>query len=186
MYLDTTGRGKGSAWESGCRVPVAIRGPAIAAGAQKDAPVHVADLYATILSLAGVALPEQVKDSVNNWVDSDSRSLTPILFRGAEDTGRNPNTGYLLTETNTTAFGTRFLAARNATYKVLCPYSLSNLSNCDFYDLIDDPLEHNTPLAKPTSCPVTTCNGHPCTEADPEWHFCQLWEVLNTYSILAP
>jgi arylsulfatase A-like enzyme len=186
MYLDTTGRGKGSAWESGCRVPMAIRGPSIAAGAQKDAPVHVADLYATILSLAGVTVPTEVKDSSGATTALDSKSLTPMLFGTAEDTGRDPNEGYLLTETNTTTFGTRFLAARNAKYKVLCPYSLSNMSNCDFYDLIADPLEHNAALAKPASCPVTTCNGHPCTTADPEWHFCQLWGVLNTYSILAP
>jgi arylsulfatase A-like enzyme len=186
MYLDTTGRGKGSAWESGCRVPMAIRGPGIGAGAQKEAPVHVADLYATILTLAGITPPTQVKDSSGATTALDSKSLTPILFGSAQDTGRDPNESYLLTETNTTSFGTRFLGARNATYKVLCPYSLTSMSNCDFYNMIADPLEHNTPLTKPISCPVTTCSGHPCTTADPEWHFCRLWEVLNTYSILAP
>ena len=184
MYLDTTGRGKGSAWESGCRVPLAIRGPGIAAGAQKSAPVHLADLSATILMLAGLTPPAQNYDSTGALVESDSKSLTPMLFGSANDTGRDPNTGYLLTETNTTSFGTRFLGARNATYKVLCPYSLSDMNNCDFYNLIADPLEHNTPLTKPGACPVTTCSGHPCTTADPEWHFCWLWEVLNTYSIL--
>jgi len=196
MYLDTTGRGKGSAWESGCRVAMAIRGPGIAAGPQKEAPVHLADLYATILELAGVPLPGDppdppgtVRDSAGAKTSLDSKSLAPILFGSANDTGRDPNTGYLLTETNTTSFGTRFLGARNATYKVLCPYSLS-MSSCDFYNLIEDPLEHNGPITehKPSSCPATCYdedeNPYPCTTADPEWHFCRLWEVLNTYSIL--
>jgi arylsulfatase A-like enzyme len=181
MYLDTTGRGKGSAWESGCRVPMAIRGPGIGAGAQKETPVHVADLHATILTLAGVTPPTQVKDSTGASTALDSKSLTPMLFGTAEDTGRDPNEGYLLTETNTTSFGTRFLGARNATYKLLCPYSLSNMSSCDFYKLIDDPLEHNTPLTKPTNCTNYRDNWN---TGDPEWHCCRLWEVLNTYSIL--
>jgi arylsulfatase A-like enzyme len=183
LYLDTTGRGKGSAWESGCRVPMAIRGPGIAAGAQKSAPVHVADLSATILTLAGLTPPAKNYDSTGAQVDSDSKSLTPMLFGTAEDSGRDPNEGYLLTETGTTYFGTRFLGARNATYKVLCPYSLGNMSNCDFYSLIDDPLEHNTALAKPSSCTNYRSNW---STTDPQWHFCRLWEVLNTYSILSP
>jgi arylsulfatase A-like enzyme len=183
MYLDTSGRGKGSTWESGCRVSMAIRGPGIAAGAQKSAPVHVADLSATILTLAGLQPPAQNYNSTGALVESDSKSLTPILFGSANDTGRDPNEGYLLTETNTTSFGTRFLGARNATYKVLCPYSLSSMSSCDFYNLIEDPLEHNSPLAKPSSCANYRNNW---STADPEWHFCRLWEVLNTSSILAP
>jgi arylsulfatase A-like enzyme len=181
LYLDKTGRGKGSAWESGCRVPMAIRGPGIAAGAQKSAPVHVADLSATILMLAGLTPPAKNFDSEGHEVDSDSKSLTQILFGTANDTGRDPNEDYLLTETATAMFGTRFLGARNATYKVLCPYSLSSMSICDFYNLIDDPLEHNTALTKPTSCANYRSNY---TTINPEWHFCRLWEVLNTYSIL--
>jgi arylsulfatase A-like enzyme len=184
MYLDITGRGKGSSWESGCRVPLAIRGPGIAAGAQKTAPVHVADLSATILTLAGLTPPAKNYDNTGAEVDSDSRTLTPMLFSNAEDTGRDPNEGYLLTETNTTFAGkNRYLGARNATYKVLCPNSLSSMSNCDFYNLITDPLEHNTALTKPTSC-ANYRNNY--TTSNQEWHFCRLWEVLNTYSILAP
>jgi arylsulfatase A-like enzyme len=183
MYLDKTNRGKGSAWESGCRVPMAVRGPGIGAGAQKEAPVHVADLYATILTLAGVEVPAMVKDSAGNPVALDSMSLAPILLGSSEDTGRDPNEDYLLTETNTTSFGNRFLGARNATYKLLCPYSLSSMSACDFYSLIADPLEHNTALAKPGSC---TNYRNNYTTSDPEWHCCHLWEVLTTYSILAP
>jgi arylsulfatase A-like enzyme len=184
MYLDVTGRGKGSSWESGCRVPLAIRGPGIAAGAQKTAPVHLADLSATILTLAGLTSPTQNYDSTGAVVDSDSKSLTPILFGFAEDTGRDPHEGYLLTETNTTFSGkNRYLGARNATYKVLCLNSLGSMSNCDFYNLINDPLEHNTALAKPSSCTNYRSNW---STSNPEWHFCRLWEVLNTYSILAP
>ncbi len=57
MYITKTGRGKGTPYESGCRVPMAIRGPNIAAGQQKGTFVHLADLSATILTLAGIEPP---------------------------------------------------------------------------------------------------------------------------------
>jgi arylsulfatase A-like enzyme len=173
-----SGRGKSTPYESGCRVPMAIRGPGIAAGAQKDAPVHVADLFSTILTLAGLQPPETVPDSTGSNTTPDSKSLTPILFGSATDTGRDPNTGYLLTEVGQPLK----VGARNATYKVICSTNATNLANCTFYNLITDPLEV-TPLVKPGSCPAT-CTPSPCTTANPEWHFCQLRQVMLDYSIL--
>ena len=91
MYITKTGRGKGTPFESGCRVPMAIRGPNIAAGQQRSTFVHLADLSATILTLAGLEPPETNKDNNNNTVDSDSRSLTPILFGAATTSSRDPD-----------------------------------------------------------------------------------------------
>jgi arylsulfatase A-like enzyme len=179
MYITKTGRGKGSAWESGCRVPMAIRGPNIAAGGQNDAPVHLADLFATILTMAGVTPPAQNYDNTGAPVNSDSKSLTPILFGSANDTDRDPNAGYLLTETNTMSFGTRWVGARNATYKVLCNLTKSS---CDFYNLIANPLEEGTGLTKPANC--TNYTNGTWTPANQEWHYCRLMEVINTYSII--
>lgn len=180
LYLTTTGRGKGSSWEGGCRVPMAIRGPNIAAGSQKSAPVHTADLFATILTLAGETPPATNFNNTGAVVPSDSVSLTPMLFGSAQDTGRDPNSGYLLTETNVTSFGSMHVAARNATYKVLCNTSIS-VSGCSFFNLLTDPLEQ-TALAKPSGCANYT-NGT-WTAANQEWHFCRLLDVIVTYGIL--
>jgi arylsulfatase A-like enzyme len=174
MYITKTGRGKGTPYESGCRVPMAIRGPNIAAGQQKGTFVHLADLSATILTLAGLEPPETNKDNNNNTVDSDSVSLSPILF-GDESASRDPNEGYLLTETNP---GIKRVGARNATYKVICLNNTSS-SNCTLYNLITDPLEEY-PLSKPGSCTNYTTNY---TTADSEWHYCRLVEVMNADSI---
>jgi hypothetical protein len=86
---------------------------------------------------------------------------------------RDPNEGYLLTETN---YGGNKVGARNATYKVVCTTSTSN---CTFYNLVDDPLEEY-PLSKPTSCSSYRTTY---TTLNPEWHYCRLIEVVTNYSI---
>ena len=174
MYITKIGRGKGTPYESGCRVPMAIRGPNIAADQQKSTFVHLADLSATILTLAELEPPATNKDNDNNTVDSDSRSLTPILFGAAATSSRDPDEGYLLTETNP---GTKRVGARNATYKVICT---TNTSNCAFYNLVADPLEES-PLTPPVNC-LNYTNGT-WTPANRQWHYCRLIEVVNTYSI---
>jgi arylsulfatase A-like enzyme len=175
MYITKAGRGKGTPYESGCRVPMVIRGPNIAAGQQKSKFVHLADLSATILTLAGLEPPATNISSTGATVDSDSRSLTPILFGSATASSRDPNEGYLLTETDP---GTKRVGARNATYKVICNGNTSN-TNCTFYNLIDDPLEES-PLSKPGSC---ADYNNTWTPTNWQWHYCRLIEVIATYSI---
>jgi hypothetical protein len=173
MYITRKGRGKGTTYESGSLVPMAIRGPKIAANTQKNEPVHVADLFSTILELAGLTPPRNVSNSTGTGtVPLDSVSLTPMLFNKANSV-RDPNTGYILTETkNLMTGGTRMVGARNATYKVVCTDSPSN---CVFYNLIKDPLEEY-PLAKPDSC-AGYAKGT-LKPADPQWHFCRLTDVV--------
>jgi arylsulfatase A-like enzyme len=172
MYITTSGRGKGSVYESGVRVGMAVRGPGIAAGSQSREYVHAADLFATILKLAGLEPPLKNRSNTNAEVDSDSVSLTPILF-GSVSTVRDPNEGYILTETS---YGGNKVGARNATYKVVCN---GGTANCSFYNLVDDPLEEYS-LSKPGSC----SNYRTTWETDdPEWHYCRLIEVVDTYSI---
>jgi len=172
MYIDTSIHGKGSVYESGARVAMAVRGPNIAAGSESTEFVHVTDLYNTCLNLAGLPSETQNQNSSNITVDSDSVSLTSILF-GGETTVRDPNEGYILTETS---FGGNKTGARNARYKVVCSGSASN---CEFYDLVDDPLEEY-PLPEPGSC---TNYRTTWTTSDSEWHYCRLTEVVNMYSI---
>jgi arylsulfatase A-like enzyme len=172
LYLTASGRGKGTVYESGARVALAIRGPGIAAGSRSGAVAHAADLFATILDMAGVPVPATNRNRTGVVVDSDSESLLPVL-RGERDSVRDPNEGYVLTETS--YLGNK-AAARNARYKVVC--SSTNLASCGFYDLVADPLEAY-PLAKPSSC---TGYRTTRTPAEPAWHYCRLLEAVGEAS----
>ena len=182
MYITRRGRSKGTAYESGVRVSMAIRGPGIKAGSQSDEPIHCVDLFSTILEFAKLDVPKTVSNKTGDGtVALDSVSLTPILFKGAKGL-RDPNKGYMLTETiNPVMNNLRHAGARNAKYKLICADNAETAS-CTFYNLIDDPLEEY-PLPKPESC-VNYKNGT-WTPAAPEWHFCRLQEVIGTESFLA-
>jgi arylsulfatase A-like enzyme len=182
MYITRRGRSKGTAYESGAHVSMAIRGPRIKAGSQSDEPIHAVDLFSTILELAGLEVPKTVPNKTGDaMIPVDGISLTPILFKNAKGL-RDPNKGFLLTETvNPVMNNQRQAGARNLKYKVLCT-DKADTASCQFYNLIDDPLEEY-PLAKPDSCSNYT-NGT-WTPADPKWHFCRLQEVLGKESFLA-
>jgi len=180
MYITRKDRGKGTAYESGALVPMAVRGPGIAADTQNSEFVHSADLFSTILEFAGLTPPEKVSDSDGTaTVPIDSVSLAPILFNKSS-TVRDPNDDYVLTETeNLMTGGTKMVGARNATYKVVCTGSAEN---CEFYNLTDDPLEEYS-LAKPDSCTGYT-DGTWAT-SNPQWHYCRLTDVVAKHSFLS-
>lgn len=180
MYITTKGRGKGTAYESGARVPLVVRGPDIRKAARNDDYVHAADLFSTILSLAGLSVPSQVPDREGTLVAVDGVSLSPILFNKAS-TVRDPNRGYLLTESlNLMTQSTRQVGARNATYKVVCTEKVNNAA-CEFYNLANDPLEEY-PLPEPDSCSAYTAGTW--TPADPRWHYCRLTEIVDKDSFI--
>ena len=133
MYITKEGRSKGTAYESGVRVSMAVRGPGIKAGSKSDEWVHSTDLYSTILELAGLEVPKMVPNKEGNgMVEVDAVSLKPILFDGATNI-RDPNKGYLLTETiNPTKNNLMHVAARNATYKLICSNS-AETESCEFF-----------------------------------------------------
>ena len=62
LYITYDDRGKGSAFESGVRVPMMVRGPGVEAG-RNDAVVHAVDLFSTIAELGGATPPERVRGS---------------------------------------------------------------------------------------------------------------------------
>ncbi len=183
MYITKQGRSKGTAYESGVRVSMAIRGPNIKAGSQSDEWVHNVDLFSTILELAGLDVPKMVPNREGNgMVDVDGVSLTPILFDGAQGL-RDPYKGYLLAATvnsykedNPIEVG-----ARNATYKVICDDN-AKTESCVFYNIVDDPIEEY-PLEKPENC--DNYKNGTWANTDPEWNFCRLQEVIAEKSILA-
>lgn len=180
MYITKIGRGKGTAYESGARVAMAIRGPGITANTVNDEYIHATDLFPTSLALAGLQSPALVSNTEGSGeIPSDGISLAPILFENAK-TVRDPNRGYILTESlNLMTEGSRQVEARNASYKVICSENTA-LESCEFYNLQNDPLEEY-PLAKPETCAgyTTVLNT-----GDEQWHYCRLNEVVATQSFL--
>lgn len=68
-------------YEGGTRVPLIIAGPSVVSpNRNSDVPVHVVDLYSTILELAGISVG--TTQPAANPVDS--RSLLPVLQNTAE------------------------------------------------------------------------------------------------------
>jgi arylsulfatase A-like enzyme len=181
MFITRQGRGKGTSYEAGALVELAIRGPGIKAGSVSDAPISVVDLLPTIMGWAGLDSPRRVPGlTEGSTVDMDGVSLAPILYKGARQT-RDPNTGYLLAETtNPIKQNIREAAARNGQYKLICDEK-TDAASCTFYDLKDDPIEEY-PLPKPASC--DDYKGGKLTPAAREWHYCRLQEVLATRSFL--
>ncbi|MBN1276653.1 MAG: sulfatase-like hydrolase/transferase [Deltaproteobacteria bacterium] len=179
MYITRKGRGKGTAYESGALVPMAVKGPGIRAGASSETMAHAVDIFSTVLSLAGLEAPQQVSNSEGNgMVPLDSVSLTPVLF-GGKDTVRDPINGYVLTESiNIMTGGTPHIGARNMNYKLVCAGG-NKPGNCEFYNIDDDPLEEY-PLQKPGSCAGYSDGSW--TSASPEWNFCRLIEVVRDYA----
>src|SRR5690606_12424777 len=115
------GRSKGTAYESGVRVSMAIRGPGITPGSTSDEPVHTLDLFSTILNLARLEVPETVPNSDGSGSTAlDSVSLAPVLLGDAASV-RDPYLDYLLSETvNPVQNNLRQVAARNVAYKLIC------------------------------------------------------------------
>ena len=183
MYITRAGRGKGTAYESGARVPLVVRGPGIDPNRRSDAFAHAADLFPTILELAGLAVPSAVSDGDGTGkIALDAVSLVPAIMGNAESV-RDANRGYILTETeNLLQNSMRQVGARNATYKVICTRRAEDEDKeCEFYDLRADPLEEY-PLEKPASC-----DGYDSAArgvADPRWHYCRLLSVVENRSIL--
>ena len=179
MYITKKGRGKGTAYESGAWVPMVIKGPGIKANSKSNALAHAADLFSTVLSLAGIKIPDEVSDSEGKGeVALDSMSITPILFNN-KSTVRDPEKGYVLTESvNLMTNGTRHVGVRNLKFKIVCAGGIE-AGNCSFYNLEDDPLEEY-PLEKPNSCQKYTDSSW--TPKNQEWNYCRLMEVLEEES----
>jgi arylsulfatase A-like enzyme len=181
MYITRVDRSKGTAYESGARVPLAIRGPGIRPGAQSSAAVNGVDLFATILELAKLPVPATVPDRNGRMVRPDAVSLLPVLFNGASQV-RDPLKDYQLTETmNPVKQNMLHVGARNQRYKVICAQNTEH-GSCEFYDLEQDPLEEYM-LAKPASC-VAYDQGS-LRNSSPEWSYCHLHNVLAKESILS-
>jgi arylsulfatase A-like enzyme len=112
---------KGSAYEGGVRVPFVVAGAGVTRRGREDDLVVTSDLYATVLSLAGVEA-----DNVSN-----SYSIEPLFSDETASSGRV----HSFTETSSGTSNRRY-AIRDKRFKLV-----SNLGVRELYDLVADPLE---------------------------------------------
>ncbi|MBI4581261.1 MAG: sulfatase-like hydrolase/transferase, partial [Planctomycetes bacterium] len=159
-----TGHGKGSVYEGGVNVPLIVAGMAVdasLAGTEEDAPVHVVDIHATVLELAGLD-PAEV--AATYGITTDSVSFVPYLspsstvtrpvlsglydttlisyLTGSRDWLRKsafcesfPTNGY--------PSGKSDRAIRNYRFKYIRYTSKEGVETEAFYDLRKDPTESN-------------------------------------------
>ena len=109
---------KGSAYEGGVRVPLIVAGAGVTRRGREDNLFETADLYATILDVAGVPVSH-----VN-----DSWSLKPLFTDEAASTGRTFNFSEISNGTSQRQYG-----LRDTRFKLV-----NNLGNWELYDLVTD------------------------------------------------
>ncbi len=119
---------KDSLYEGGIHVPLIVSGPdVVSPGRTNDTPVHVADLFATILELAGI----DVATTLGTNAVVDSRSFVSMLQSDAQES----RTVYSeLFGADTTSGGQ---ALRGAPFKLIDFQDDPE----EFYDLESDPYE---------------------------------------------
>jgi arylsulfatase A-like enzyme len=130
------GRAKGTVFEGGARVPFIISGPGIKAGSVNNAMTNSADIYATVLELAGIDINTVIpKDLI-----LDSVSMVPLLSETKTMT-RDFNYADHFGSTRNGEADER--AIRNHSYKLVQDFG-NNFEG--FYNLNNDPYESNNLL----------------------------------------
>lgn len=127
------GHGKGSLYEGGIRVPLVMAGPDVRARGTNDSLVQVADLYPTILSLAGIA----VDDAVPAGTMLDGRDLYPALLGG-------DISGWVVSESFGNQVDNPGRAIREGDYKLIIfddPDDTDDTPRFELYQVGDDPNE---------------------------------------------
>ncbi len=130
-----SGRGKGTLYEGGIRVPLIIAGPdVVQTNRVSDALVHAVDLFATILELAGISTSATVPTNVT----LDARGFSSVLHNEAYAPSRLYAEVF---DTTTPTSGGR--ALRDERYKLI----RFKDGHDEFYDLQADPYEAANLLA---------------------------------------
>ena len=128
---------KGSVYQGGVNVPLIVSGPGVARGVSSDAMVNSTDMFSTIIEMAGINIDEVLPEGVT----IDSVSFVPYLSSpGAESRREWLYADYF--DGNFDGVETANYAMRNQRYKLL---RISGVE--EFYDLAEDPYEHNNLLA---------------------------------------
>lgn len=117
---------KGSVYEGGVRVPLVVAGAGVTRRGRENALVNSSDLYATVLSLAGVPVSH-----VEN-----SYSIEPLFSDEAASSGRTHSFSESAGARRDPSSTAQRYAIRDSRYKLV-----SNDKVRELYDLIADPLE---------------------------------------------
>ena len=134
-------RAKGTIYQGGVHVPLIVTGPGVARGAASESLVNSTDLFSTILEMAGI----DVGATVPSGVPLDSVSFLPYLA----DTRVEPRRDWIYADVfpgNFDGVEDADYAIRNARYKFL-----RHQGREEFYDLREDPFEHDDLLRRDLS-----------------------------------
>jgi arylsulfatase A-like enzyme len=129
---------KGSVYQGGVNVPLIVAGPGVARGVASDAMVNSTDMFSTIIEMAGINVDEVLPDGVT----IDSVSFLPYLSSPDAESRRE----WLYADYfdgNFDGVETANYAMRNQRYKLLRIGGVE-----EFYDLAEDPYEHNNLLSR--------------------------------------
>ena len=131
------GRAKGTIYEGGVNTPLIITGPGIEPGSVPDALVNSSDLFLTIMEMAGIDPDETVPNDVTH----DSISFMPVLA--------NPDTPSPREWVYADEFFGGFAGVETADYAMRNErYKLLRFDGVEeFYDLQEDPYEHENLLS---------------------------------------
>jgi arylsulfatase A-like enzyme len=121
---------KGSAYEGGVRVPLIVAGAGVTRRGREDNLFEAADLYSTILDIAGVPGASHLNDSF---------SIKPLFTDETASSGRT----YSFSEISTGTAG-RSYGLRDTRFKLV-----NNLGKWELYDLATDAHETNNLYANP-------------------------------------
>ena len=136
----TAGRVKGTLYEGGIRVPMVAAGPDIIARGSNDSLVQVADVYATVLTLAGINLG----DALPAGTVLDSRDLYPALIGGQMG-------GCVVAESFGNQINNPGRAIREGDYKLIIlddPEITTDTPTFELYDVANDRSEQNELLGQ--------------------------------------
>jgi arylsulfatase A-like enzyme len=154
---------KGTPFEGGVNVPLIVKGPGVAAGAECAALVNTTDLYATFCELGG-----RPAGTAHDPVGPDSVSLVPYLAQ--------PELPSLRSWVYAEAFGpngfgpyvVNMRTVREERYKLIWRMPVSTPAYTQFFDLQADPFEEVDLLREG---PLT-----PEQQTAHDW----LWDVLDS------
>jgi arylsulfatase B len=135
---------KGSVYQGGVNVPLIVTGPGVSQGAVTDAMVNSTDVFSTIIEMAGISVDEVVPEGVT----IDSVSFLPYLSDPDAESRREWLYADYFND-NFAGVETANYAMRNQRYKLLRSKGVE-----EFYDLSEDPYEHNNLLTGELSEPV--------------------------------
>ncbi|MCO4745498.1 MAG: sulfatase-like hydrolase/transferase [Proteobacteria bacterium] len=142
------GRGKGTVYEGGVRVPMIVTGPHVPEPGTTDALVHFVDVFPTLADIVGVdasALTVESGDSRGQPLQLDGYSLLDVL----EDPSQNPRELLFTEEFYPNGPGVHTYhnrTVRSMTHKLIRNEDQTGVYTDRFYDLASSEYHEGSPL----------------------------------------